>query len=97
MFRFILVFVSDFTLLLILLNEQGVILHVKSFKLRMVVTKCPIYGCDYQTPDQLCDLVCRLLDLHKMEHENNSESSNAVVIPNAPQLIRTRVDCGIGQ
>ena len=97
MFRFILVFVSDFTLLLILLNEQGVILHVKSYKLGMVVTKCPIYGCDYQTPDQPCDLVCRLLDLHKMEHEKNSGSSNDVVMPNGPQLIRPRVDRGISQ
>ena len=63
----------------------------------MVVIKCPIHGCDYQTPDQPCDLVCRLLDLHKMEHEKNSGSSNAVVMPNAPQLIRPRVDRGISQ
>ena len=32
-----------------------------------------------------------------MEHEKNSGSSNAVVMPNAPQLIRPRVDRGISQ
>ena len=54
----------------------------------MVVIKCPIHGYDYQTLDQPCDLVYRLLDLHKMEHEKNSGSSSAVVMPKAPQLIR---------
>ena len=44
--------------------------------------KISYYGCDkgliqecsYQTPDESCELVCRLLDLHKIEHEKNSVS-----------------------
>ena len=63
----------------------------------MVVIKCPIHWCNYKTPDQPCDVVCRLLDLHKVEHENNSGSSNAVIMPNAPQLIRPELTGGISQ
>ena len=61
----------------------------------MVLIKCPIQECSYQTPDESCELVCRLLDLHKIEHEKNSGSSKSVSMPNEPQLIRPRVDHGI--
>ena len=63
----------------------------------MVVIKYPIHGCNYKTPNHQFDIVCRLLDLHKVEHGKNSGSSKAVIMPNASQLIRLRVDQGISQ
>ena len=48
-------------------------------------------------PDQLCDVVCSLFNPHKVEHQQDSGSSNNGVMPNAPQLIRPRVDRGISQ
>ena len=63
----------------------------------MIVTKCLIYGCDYQALDQPCDLVFRLLDQQKVDHEKNFESSNTVKMANALQLIRPRVDLGVSQ
>ena len=39
--------------------------------------------------------VCRLLDLHIVEHEKKSGSLKAAIVPNTPQLIRLRVDQGI--
>ena len=63
----------------------------------MVVVKCPIRGCEFQTPDLSSDVVSSLLNLHKVEHQQDSGLSNNGVMPNAPQLIRPRVDRGISQ
>ena len=63
----------------------------------MVVIKCPISGCDYKTPDESSDVVCCLLGLHKVEHEQSSGSSSHTLVQNAPQLNRPRVDRGINQ
>ena len=63
----------------------------------MVVIKCLFQECSYQTQDESCELVCRLLDLHKVEHKNNSCSSIKVSMLNESQLIRSRVDCEISQ
>ena len=65
-------------------------LHVNH--LIMAVIKCPIQKCSYQTSDESCELVCRLLDLHKVDHEKNSGLSKSVPMPNEPQLIRPSVD-----
>ena len=54
-------------------------------------------GCEYHTPDLSDDVVSSLLNLHQMEHKQDSGSSNNGVMPNAPQLIRPRVDRGISQ
>ena len=64
---------------------------------KMVVVKCPIRGCEYQTPDLSGDVVSSLLNLHQMEHQQDSGSSNNGVMSYAPQLIRPRVDRGISQ
>ena len=40
----------------------------------MVVTKFPISGCEYQTSDDSSDVVCSLLSLHKVRHEQSSGS-----------------------
>ena len=45
-------------------------------------------------PDQPCDVVCSILNLYKVENQQDSGSSNNGVMPNAPQLIRPRVDRG---
>ena len=63
----------------------------------MVVVKYPIRGCEYQTGDLFGDVVRPLLNLHKMEHQQDFGLSNNGVMPNAPQLIRPRVDRGISQ
>ena len=63
----------------------------------MVVLKCPIHGCNYKTQNHPCDAVCRLFDLHKVKHEKNSGTSKAVIMLNALQLIRSRVDQGISK
>ena len=60
----------------------------------MVVVKCPIRGCEYQTPDLSGDVVSSLLNLHKTDHQQDSGLSNNGVMPNAPQLICPRVDQG---
>ena len=70
---------------------------MKNIILIMVVIKCPTHRCDYKTPDQPCYLVCRLLGLHKVEHEKKSGSSKAVTVQNAPRLIRPKVDQGISR
>ena len=62
----------------------------------MVVVKCPIRGCEYQTPDLSGDVVSSLLNLHKMEHQQDFGLSNNGVMPNAPKY-RPRVDWGISQ
>ena len=59
----------------------------------MDVIKCPIHRCEYQMSEQ----PRILLDLHNMENEKNSGSSNDVVMPNAPQLIGPKVYQGILQ
>ena len=59
--------------------------------------KSPTYGFDYKTPDQPCDLVCRLLNLHKVEHKKISRSSDAVVVLNASKLIQSRIVQGVSE
>ena len=49
----------------------------------MVLIKCPTRGCEYQTPDQPCDVVCSILNLNKVEHQQDSGSSKNGVMPNA--------------
>ena len=92
---FILVFFQMFTLLLNSLNST------RSYNLReyliMVVIQCPIIECSYQTQDESCELVSRLLDLHKVDHEKNSGSSKSVSMQNEPQLIWPSLDCGVSQ
>ena len=63
----------------------------------MVVIKGPIQKCSYQIPDESCELVCRLLDLHKVDHEKNSGSSQKVSMPNKPKLIRPRMGPWVSQ
>ena len=63
----------------------------------MVVVKCLIHGCKYQTLDLSGDVVSSLINFHKLEHQQDSGLSNNGVIPNALQLIRPRVDRGISQ
>ena len=63
----------------------------------MVLIKSPIQECSYQTPNESCELVYRLLDLHKINYEINSDSTKSISMPNKPQLIRPRVDRGISQ
>ena len=59
-------------------------------KISYYVIKCPIQECSYQRLDESCELVCRLQDLHKVDHQKNSGSLKSVPIPNEPQLIRPR-------
>ena len=40
--------------------------------------------------DESNELVYRLLDLHKVEHKNNSSSPKSVSMPNEAQLIQPR-------
>ena len=63
----------------------------------MVVIKCPIRDCNYQTPDESSDIVCVLLNLHKVEHDQQSGSSNQPAVHSAPKLNRPMVDMGIDQ
>ena len=63
----------------------------------MVVIKCQIQKCSYQTPDDSRELVCRLLDLNRIKHEKNSGSSKSKSTPNESQLIRQRVGHVISQ
>ena len=63
----------------------------------MVVVKYLICGCEYQTGDLFGDVVKTHLNLHKMEHQQDSGLSNNEVMQNVPQLIRPRADRGISQ
>ena len=78
-------------IILLLINSliKQVLLHENIFI--MVVIKCSIQECSYQTPDESCELVCRLLDLQKVDHENNSGSSQRVSMLNEPKLIWPRM------
>ena len=66
---FIIVLLQIISLLIDSLINQ-VLLHENIFI--MDVIKFLIKECSYQTPDKSCELVCRLLDLHKVDHEKNS-------------------------
>ena len=48
-------------------------------------------------PDLSGDVVNILLNLHSMEHQQDFGSSNKIIMPNAPQLIRPMVDRGTSQ
>ena len=59
----------------------------------MVVIKCPVSGCVYETPDESSDIVCALLNLHSTEHRQPVNTSQHT--SNVPKLNRPCIDIGI--
>ena len=59
----------------------------------MVVIKCPVNGCVYETPDESSDIVCALLNLHSTEHRQPVNTSQHT--SNVPKLNRPCIDIGI--
>ena len=49
----------------------------------MIVIKCPIRGCEHQTPDRPCDPVYSFLNLRKEEHQQDSGLTNNGMEPNS--------------
>ena len=63
----------------------------------MPIIKCPFNDCDYATPNESSDIVCTLLNIHKMIHEQQPGPSHQEAISSAPKLNRPFVDMGIDQ
>ena len=62
----------------------------------MVVIKCPIEGCSYQTEDQVMEIVVKLLDLHSVQHKQQQAQCQPVQV-SAPKLNRPHIDMGVTQ
>ena len=56
----------------------------------MVVVKCPLPGCEYQTTDEEPAVVAALLQIHGSAHP-------PVVLPPKPKLTRPTIDLGVEQ
>ena len=63
----------------------------------MVVIKCPFRGCEYRTPDETREIVCMLLGLHQLEHQQNPGLSFHAANPNTPPPRQQRVDRSRGR
>ena len=61
----------------------------------MVVIKCPIDGCQFQTEDQPIEIITKLLDLHTIQHQQNQVARP--ISRNAPKLTRPLIDIGVNQ
>ena len=62
----------------------------------MVVVKCPIEGCNYQTDDQPMEIVAPLLNLHAIQHNQQQQPVQQVTV-SAPKLQRPFIDIGVNQ
>ena len=62
----------------------------------MVVIECPLDDCEYVTPDTSTEIVCSLLNIHRLKHERQPPvPSHHEARVNAPKLNRPFVDMGI--
>ena len=63
----------------------------------MVIVKCPYRDCDYETDDVSSEVVVTLLNIHKMNHEQQSSSRSQEANVSVPKLDRPHVDMGVDQ
>ena len=61
----------------------------------MVVIKCPIDGCHFQTEDLPVEIITKLLELHVIQHQQTQITRSTSMT--VPKLTRPLIDIGVNQ